>query len=70
LHHLDPVGRFVPSSLDVSRAAAERHAIKAAVRERGRTRCRYLDPIRRPRDRFRALVAGLAWRRLPPERGG
>jgi hypothetical protein len=60
LHHLDPVGRFVPSSLDVSRAAAERHAITTAVRERGEMQCRYLDRLRRPRDRFRALVARLS----------
>lgn len=32
MHHLDPVGRFAPSSLDLSRAAAERHAHLAAAR--------------------------------------
>ena len=34
MHHLDPVGRYVPSSLDVSRAAAERHPVLSALRER------------------------------------
>ena len=39
MHQLDPVGRFAPSSLDLSRAAAERHAHLAALRE-GRPRVR------------------------------
>lgn len=34
MHHLDTVGRYVPSSLDVSRAAAERHRVLSALRER------------------------------------
>jgi hypothetical protein len=33
MYHLDPVGRLVPSSLDVSRAASARHAHVAALRE-------------------------------------
>ena len=34
MNHLDPVGRYLPSSLDVSRAAARRHELLAGVRAR------------------------------------
>ena len=33
MYHLDPVGRLAPTSLDVSRAAAVRHAHVSALRE-------------------------------------
>ena len=33
MSHLDPVGRLAPSSLDVSRAAAVRHAHVSALHE-------------------------------------
>lgn len=51
MHHLDAVGRYTPDSRDLSRAAAERHAHLAALRE-GRRRSRrspHLRWWRRPR---------------------
>jgi hypothetical protein len=58
MHRLDPVGRFTPSSLDVSRAAAVRHAHLSALREPyGRTR----DDSPRPRRAwFHVVVARLS----------
>jgi hypothetical protein len=58
MYHLDPVGRFVPSSLDVSRAAAERHALIQAIRERDDAPTHPLRTVRRrrPQEWLRALV--------------
>jgi hypothetical protein len=58
MYHLDPVGRFVPSSLDVSRAAAERHALTQAMRERDDAPTRPLRTARRrrPQEWLRVMV--------------
>lgn len=62
MYHLDPVGRYVPSSLDVSRAAAERHAITSALRDRDRDRmpARPLSRLHRPHTWVKVLVARLS----------
>ena len=58
MYHLDPFGRLNPSSLDLSRAAAERHAHLQAIRERDDAPTHPLRAARRrrPQEWLRALV--------------
>jgi hypothetical protein len=55
MHHLDTVGRWAPSSLDVSRAAAQRHHHMSALQQRGRPRTALRTPGQ-PRRWFRLTV--------------
>ena len=58
MYQLDPVGRLTPSILDVSRAAAERHAVDEALRGGHETPARSTRRVRRrrPQEWLRAMV--------------
>lgn len=59
MKHLDAVGRLAPSSLDVSRAAAARHAHLSALRApHGLPRA---DSPRPDRGWFHVVIARLSW---------